>query len=260
MTRTEEASRPAGRAAPLVARVRAGALALARCGAHHRRVTEPPLVAGPLYGLRTWVVVGEHGAERLAGPQSRAPWPDGGAWLDATCARSAAHRAPEHDCVCGVHAFHPDVPNARRVLATRRQVTGIVECDGAVEVHADGFRGARGRPYALVVTPMRNAALVERLAHAYGAVVVEVSGPAELAEWCHERGLGMDAAVVDGLLGPDAMARSRRDARRRSRRLVAGLTAWLVGSVLLALIPAAALPEPPGPRDVYGRGGHFHIP
>jgi hypothetical protein len=236
------------------------ALALGRPGAHHRCVTETPLVAGPLYGLRTWVVAGEPGAERLAGPQSGAPWPDGGAWLHAACARDAAHRAPAHDCVCGVHALHPDAHNARRVLASRREVAGIVECHGAVEVHAEGFRAARGRPHALVVTPMRNAALAGRLARAYGAEVVEVHGPAELADWCRERGLGLDATVVDGLLGPGATARSRRERRRRTRRLVAGLTAWLVGSVILALIAAAALPDPEGPHDVFGRAGHFHIP
>jgi hypothetical protein len=223
-------------------------------------VTETPLVPGPVYGLRTWVVVGDRGAERVAGPQSGAPWPDDGAWLEATCLRDAAHRAPEHDCVCGIHALHPDAENARRVLASRREVTGIVECDGAVEVHAEGFRAERGRPYALVTTPMRNAALLGRLARAYGAEVAEVRGPSELVDWCRERRLGLDATVVDGLLGPGATALSRRDRRRRTRRLAAGLAAWLVASVILALIAAAALPDPDGPHDVYGRAGHFHIP
>jgi hypothetical protein len=236
------------------------ALALERRRAHHRSVSETPMVPGPVYGLRTWVIAGERGAERLAGPQSGVPWPEGGTWLRAACARDGAHRAPEHDCVCGVHALHPDVHNARRVLAARREVAGIVECDGAVEVHAEGFRAERGRPFALVVTPMRNAALVGRLAEAYGAEVARVSGPAELVDWCRERGLGLDAPVVDRLLGPDAVERSRRERRRRTRRLVAGLAAWLVGSVILALIAAAALPDPDGPHDVYGRAGHFHIP
>jgi hypothetical protein len=106
---------------------------------------------------------------------------------------------------------------------------------------------------------MRNAALAGRLAGAYDAEVVAVDGPAELADWCRERGLGLDATVVDGLLGPGATERSRRERRRRTRRLVAGLAAWLVASVILALIAAAALPDPEGPHDVFGRAGHFHI-
>jgi hypothetical protein len=35
----------------------------------------PPLVPSPLYGLRTWSVVGASGEERLAGPQQAAPVP-----------------------------------------------------------------------------------------------------------------------------------------------------------------------------------------
>jgi hypothetical protein len=222
--------------------------------------SDAPLLAGPLYGLRTWVVVGEPGAERLAGPQSGTPWPDGGAWLEATCATDPSHAAPEHDCVCGLHAWHPDAHNARRVLAARREVAGVVECDGTIEVHPEGFRAQRGRPHAIVVTPLRNPALAGRLARAYDAEVAEVAGPDALVDWCRERGLGLDAPVVDALLGPDAAAATRREGRRRGRRLVAGLVAWILVAVLLALGAAIALPDPPGPRDVYGRAGHVHIP
>jgi hypothetical protein len=218
-----------------------------------------PLVAGPLYGLRTWVVVGAPGSERLAGPQSTVPWPDGGAWLEATCARDPGHAAPEHDCVCGLHAWHPQPRNARRVLASRREVAGVVECDGNIEIHPDGFRAQRGRPHALVVTPMRNAALVGRLARAYDAEVATVEGPRELAAWCRERGLGLEAPVVDELLGPGAAAEWREASRRRARRLVAGVAAWIVVAVLLALLASFALPDPDGPHVVRGRGGEVTI-
>ena len=109
-------------------------------------MTDTPLVAGPLYGLRTWVVVGSPGEERLAGPHSGAPWPAGAAWLEATCAVDPAHMPPEHDCVCGLHALHPSAENARKVLSARREIAGVVECDGAIEIHPDGFRAQRGRP------------------------------------------------------------------------------------------------------------------
>jgi hypothetical protein len=219
-----------------------------------------PLVAGPLYGLRTWVVVGAPDVERLAGPHSAVPWPDGGAWLDAACARDPGHAAPDHDCVCGLHAWHPGAANARRVLASRREVAGIVECHGEIEIHPDGFRAQRGRPHALVVTPMRNAALVGRLARAYGAEVVTVDGSRELAAWCRERGLGLEAPVVDELLGPGAVAEWRAASRRRARRLVAGVAAWIAVVVLLALLASFALPDPNGPEVVRGRSGEVTIP
>jgi hypothetical protein len=221
---------------------------------------DTPLVPGPIYGLRTWVVVGEQGAERLAGPQRRTPWPDGGAWLEATCTADPAHTAPEHGCICGLHAWHPDAHNARRVLAARREVAGVVECDGTVEVHAEGFRAQRGRPHAIVVTPLRNAALAGRLAEAYDAEVAAVAGPDALVDWCRERRLGLEAAVVDDMLGPDAAGRARREGRRRGRRLVAGLLAWILLAVALTLAASVALPDPSGPHDVYGRLGHVHIP
>jgi len=223
-------------------------------------VTDTPLVAGPLYGLRTWVVVGEPGAERLAGPQRREPWPAGGVWLEAQCAEDPSHVAPVHDCACGLHAWHPDVHSARKVLAARREVAGVVECDGAIEVHAEGFRAQRARPHAIVLSPMRNAALIRRLADAYDAEVAEVDGPEALAAWCSDRGLGIAPAVIDDLLGPGAAEQARRERRRRSRRLVGGMLAWMVVSALLAAAAAVALPDPSGPRDIVGRGGHVHIP
>src|SRR3954464_11049107 len=135
-------------------------------------MAEPPLVAGPLYGLRTWAVVGPPGEERLAGPERGTAWPDGGEWLEASCERDAGHVAPAHDCVCGIHALHPDSANASRVLRLRRQVPGIVESDGPVEVHAEGFRARRGRPHALVLLPGRNAGLLGRPSRADSAEAI----------------------------------------------------------------------------------------
>jgi hypothetical protein len=214
---------------------------------------EEPLLAGPLYGLRRWAVVGPPGGERLSGPQRRTPWPDGGAWLNATCERDADHMAPGHDCVCGIHALHPDAANARRVLAVRRDVPGIVECDGPVEVHPEGFRARRGRPHALVLVPGRNAALAGRLSRAYGVELVEVRRPADLERWCRERGLGLAPAVVDDLLGAGTAQEWRGARRRRARLAVARVIAALVVAVALAALAYAALPDPGGPYPVSGR-------
>jgi hypothetical protein len=215
----------------------------------------PTLLAGPLYGLRTWAVVGEPGAERLAGPQRRTPWPGGGAWLTATCERDPAHVAPEHDCICGIHALHPDAANARRVLALRREVPGVVECDGPVEVHPEGFRARRARPHALFLRPGRNAALFGRLSRAYGAEVVEVRGHADVERWCRERGLGLAPAVVDDLFGAGAVEEWRKTSRRAARTGAARVVAVLLVALAVAATGYAVLPKHKGPHYVYGRSG-----
>jgi hypothetical protein len=220
---------------------------------------DPPLVAGPLYGLRTWAVVGPPGEERLAGPQRRTPWPDGGAWLVATCERDAAHAAPGHDCACGVHALHPDAANARRVLALRREVAGIVECDGPVEIHPEGFRAARGRPHALILPPGRSAGLLDRLGRAYDAEVVEIAGAEELVRWCRERGLGLAPGAVDEILGAGTTQAWRRTSRRRTRLAVARVVAALLVSLALAALAYEAFPDPSGPHYITGRTGRHLV-
>jgi hypothetical protein len=212
-----------------------------------------PLVPSPLYGLRTWTVVGAAGAERLSGPQRGGTWPTGGTWLEAGCGESADHAAPAPGCHCGIHAYHPSRAAAARVLAVRRQLPGVVAGSGEIEVHADGFRAQRARPHAFVLAPGRNPALVERLAAAYGVPVVEARDAAALARWCRERELGLPEDVVAELLGPSALAARRRARRTEIVRLVAALA---VMAVLLAagLLATAS----PGDRPLFGRAGPFH--
>jgi hypothetical protein len=216
-------------------------------------MSEPTLVPSPLYGLRTWSVVGEPGEERLAGPQMQEPWPDGGEWLTATCASDPGHAAPASDCACGVHAWHPSLRTARRVLATRREVPGVVEARGAIELHREGFRAEQARPFALMVAPGRNAALVDRLAAAYDAEAVPVSGPDAIVDWCRSRSLGLEPEVVDELLGPERVSEQRRRVRVVWLRFAAGLAAI---AVLLAL--GLAFTASPGDRRLFGRTGEVH--
>jgi hypothetical protein len=208
-------------------------------------VSAPALVPSPLYGLRTWSVVGERGSERLAGPQRATPWPAAGGWLDAGCPRG--HAAPAPACECGIHAWHPHARAARRVLAIRREVPGVVEASGAIEVHRDGFRAERARPFALLLTPRANAALVGRLAAAYGAQIVPVDGPGAILAWCRERGLGLQPAVLDELLGPPARRRPRRGARLRTAAALAAIAALLVVGIVAT--------DDPGDRKLFGRTG-----
>ena len=211
------------------------------------------LVPGPLYGLRTWTVAGAPGEERLEGTQQPEPWPAGGEWLVARCAVDPRHAAPEPGCTCGIHAWHPRPGPARRALATRGRIPGVVEAGGAVEVHRDGFRAERARPFAFFVTPRGNAALVGRLAEAYRAEMVEADGPAELVDWCREHDLGLDAAVVDALIGPAGVEAVRR-ARRRARLRLAAVAAAIALMVFLGL----ELTADPGDRPLFGRTGPVH--
>jgi hypothetical protein len=217
-------------------------------------MSDTPLVPAPLYGLRTWSVRGDHGVERLAGPQNEAAWPAGGAWLEAACAQRPEHRAPAHGCNCGIHALHPTRAAARRVLAPRGVIPGIVEAHGAVEVHADGFRAERARPYALLVAPCRNARLVARLAATHDAEVVDVDGPDAVLAWCRERGVGLAPPVVATLLGSDRFTEAKRVTRRRRRldalriAAAAAVLALLLGLGLLAT-------DDPGDRKLAGRAG-----
>lgn len=216
-----------------------------------------PLVATPVYGLRTWTVCGEPGHERLAGPQRGAPWPVGGAWLDASCPGDEAHAAPAPGCDCGVHAWHPGPGAARRILASRREVPGVVEAVGAIEVHADGFRAERARPYVLIVAPGRNAGLAHRLADAYDVPIVEAGGPDDVLRWCGERGLGLAEPVVAELLGADELYAQRKARRAAGRANVVRLAAAIVLAALL-VVAGLIVTDDPGDRPLQGRAGEVN--
>jgi hypothetical protein len=217
-------------------------------------VSDTPLLPGPLYGLRTWKVVTQDGRERLAAPQRGTPWTFGRDWIEATC--DAGHAAPAAGCRCGIHAWHPRAESARRVLSSRFVLPGIVEADGAVEVHEDGFRAQRARPYAFVRLPGRNPYLIDRLAAAYGAQILDLRRPEELLAVCEVRNLGLRESVVHELLGVEAVE-ARRRARRRKRRndALRVAAAVLVTAALGALGPAFDDTRAHGQHDLYGPAG-----
>jgi hypothetical protein len=215
-------------------------------------MTGAPLVATPLYGLRTWTVTGEQGAERLSGPYQGAPWPTGGAWLESSC--QEGHDPPGPGCTCGVHGWHPRPRAARRILAARREIPGIVEARGAIEVHEDGFRAEQARPRALILAPGRNAALLQRLAEAYDVPVVEARDAQAVLAWCSEHELGLTEPVVAELLGSaelDAHHRTRRAKRRAEALRLAAVLAVVAALVAIGLLAAT---DPSG-RVLQGRTG-----
>ena len=217
-----------------------------------------PLFAGSLYGLRFWSVVVDGRGEWLAGPHQGALWPAGGEWLRATC--PTGHAAPTAECDCGVHAYHPRLSSARRVLAPRATVAGVVEAQGPAEVHEDGFRAERARPYALVLTPRENAKRIRRLAQRYDAQIAEVRGPAELLAWCRERGLGLDEQVVAELLGNGDAAALRKARRRRYRSSALRVALALTIAALMVVAGLNVIADPPGDRTLHGRTGEVHRP
>jgi hypothetical protein len=218
-------------------------------------VTDAPLVAGSLFGLRTWRVAPD-GSEALVGPLYDAPWPPGGEWLRATC--PGGHLAPDPQCECGLHAWHPRLESARDVMAVRRVVPGVIEVQGPIEVHEDGFRAQRGRPYALVAVPGRNAELVRRLAERYGAAVIDASRPEQLLDYCKAHRLGMGEQVVAELLGIGDPGERRRAKLRKARIDVLRVAAAVVISVLLVALGLAVATDQPG-ETLYGRTGEVHV-
>jgi hypothetical protein len=222
-------------------------------------VKTDPLLPGRLYGLRTWRVVDAGGERRLAGPYQNTPWPTDGRPMRAVCVRGGAHAAPAPGCQCGVHALHPRRRSARRVLAGRRDVPGVLEAWGDVELHESGFRAAYGRPCALILQPGRNEQLIRALAGEYRADVLELRKPDELLAHCRARKLGLDEAVVDELLAPGKAEQRRRARRRRAstnvlrvvRAVAIGVVMWAAGTQLLT--------DPHGTRVLYGRTGAITV-
>jgi hypothetical protein len=92
-------------------------------------MSDAPLVATPVYGLRTWIVSGERPDERLAGSYRGAPWPAGGAWLEASCLSAEGHSAPAPECGCGVHACVASAP-AGGAADPRRPARSTRHCRG----------------------------------------------------------------------------------------------------------------------------------
>jgi hypothetical protein len=146
------------------------------------------------------------------------------------------------------------------VLAPRATVAGVVEAQGPAEVHEDGLRAERARPYALALTPRANAKLIHRLANRYDVEIAEVRGPAELLAWCRERGLGLDEQVVAELLGSGDPAALRKARRRRYRGSALRVALALVLAALMVIAGLNVVGDPPGDRTLYGRTGEVHRP
>jgi hypothetical protein len=141
------------------------------------------------------------------------------------------------------------------VLAARREVPGIVEAGGVVQLHEQGFRAGRARPYALIVAPGRNARAIERLGRRYGVPVIDIASPAALVAWCREQRLGLDPPAVQRMLGPQRVREARAERSRARRQGVLRAVAYVAVAAVLLSVGLQFLSGPPSPRGVYGRTG-----
>ena len=217
-----------------------------------------PLIPAPIYGLRTWSPVLVEGRERLAGTYEDVIWPPAGAWLEAECRRAGDHAAPAPGCDCGAHGWHPRRATARRVLSTRGVLPGVIEAEGVVELHTEGFRAERARPHALFAAPGRNRSRIARVASEYGIEIVDVGAATDVLTWCQARGLGLDAGVVARLLDP-ARERSAPSPPARWRRDALRVVAAVAVAAALVVAGEQLAFDAPEKRTLHGRTGEVVV-
>ena len=188
---------------------------------------DPPLIAGTVHGVRTWMVhMTGAGELRLRAPTLCAVWTPG--VMRAGCRKHPVgapnQQPPVASCGCGLYAVHPHAPQAvRRLVRGLRHgmVAGVVEAWGRIEVSFAGLRAQYARPVVLFSDRSVCGSVpiyLGELASIYGAEVVEVDGPEGLT--AHLRGLnGIPEGTLRELLGdPRQIALVPTRPRRRWAR------------------------------------------
>jgi hypothetical protein len=152
-------------------------------------VAEPaaPDLIEPIVGFRNWRLM--DGV--LASPHSGVPWHE--PVLCARCLRFD-HRAPEHDCDCGVSAYHE--PQLRFSTVDFRGVSGIVTLWGRVEVHADWMRAEFARVEALAVYSRWSRRQLDAVAAAAAELGVATLDLHEQADAARDYGAGITPALL----------------------------------------------------------------
>jgi hypothetical protein len=186
------------------------------------------LLAGTILGARAWTLLGagDGGRPLLGSMASSSYWPPG-APLRSRCDRAGtdpAHRAPAGECGCGIYAWHPSRAAASPQFADGAlwtdaerptHVAGVIEAWGRIEVHRDGFRAERARPVTLFVDPAaapEHRHVIERLAAAYGASMIQIAGASDFQGYLRELPGGLDPGAVDALLCHTATVALRPEA------------------------------------------------
>ncbi len=144
------------------------------------------------------------------------------------------HKPPGTRCGCGLYALSPqsrrsasEVFRAEGPHGLPREIPGLVEAWGQVELHETGFRAQFARPIALILhrdqAGTEWAELMEKLARAHRAVVLFVRTPEELARYCRQHDLGLSPGTVGRLLPKE---HTERQVPRRAVEPQAWANAW----------------------------------
>ena len=211
---------------------------------------ETPLVAGAIYGVRTWGFHWKRGQLVLSAAYQKTAWSPGTEPTKAACVGpyAAGHDAPSPGCSCGIYAIHPHrAPDWDGLVSTWSDgeplLLGMIEAWGRVELHADGFRAEFARPNAIVSLPIAAHEDAERAAAALGIACWNVADLEELVLKCEARGLGMEESVVDELVPEDSPPDESL------------LRAWKTASSS----PAPPAPVPPATQSLLERVGEWIV-
>ena len=149
-------------------------------------MSEPPLFAGPIQGVRAWRVVADPRTDEpvLAAAAQNIVWMPG-EFMRGVCLaprhipRMRPHFPPEPDCSCGIYAHHPvgkaGLEWLENVLAADAgRIAGVISAWGNLEVHLDGFRAEIAKPDTFLYRHAETKDVADRLAARYGADVVEI--------------------------------------------------------------------------------------
>lgn len=180
-----------------------------------------PLGVGAIRAVRTFRVGHDGG---LYPVNTASAWTPG--WNIAACARGRAHTPPDPDCRCGFYVyFHPaytsDQPPARQVL-------GVVEVRGVMEVGTRGARVPEARIVGLWLGVKVSDALAVRVAARYRDVRIFRNQQDLLEQF--------PATPVEGTRAPRTSAATRTTLRR-------ALWAYAAGAAVVGLLPVRAITE-----------------
>lgn len=141
-----------------------------------------PRVSGPLVGFRAWTL--------RNGRLCPTGYSEGAAWVAGVNAARCVggHRAPAHDCRCGLYALR----EWWMLGASDHGVWGAVVLWGRVEVHRRGFRAEFARIVALSSHPSQSRSHRVAVASVGRALMVPVVGIPELGAVASEFGVRLD--------------------------------------------------------------------
>ncbi|MCB0868157.1 MAG: hypothetical protein KDB48_05645 [Solirubrobacterales bacterium] len=206
-----------------------------------------PFLAGTIIGIRQWH--SDLSLSRLRPLTRYQDWKMDGKPTEAVCANhEGSHQAPDPDCDCGLHAYHPWSSKREHLSLYFRdsQVTGLVAAWGKVEVHGEGFRAQYAKPMAFVLPPATTllwrferlnqdadfdwySRCLKRLAEDCGAEIIDMSDENALDDWLSRNPSQLGEQVVARLLAEAEPARPVPDPRIGVARKTIGLSLKVIG-------------------------------